>query len=89
MTIFSGVFTANGMSPVGTITGVEDIGAPTGATSGSNVSATYAISSTPTNGRGTFTGTIGGNAVVYVLSPSKFVLLSMSETNPAISIFEH
>jgi hypothetical protein len=89
VTIFSGAFTADGTSPSGTITGAEDIGAPSGATSGSNVSAAYSISSTPTNGRGTFTGTIGGNAIVYVLSPTKFVLASMSDTNPAISIFEH
>jgi len=88
VTIFSGEFTADGTSPSGTISGLEDIGAPSGASSG-NVTATYSISSTPTNGRGTFTGTIGGNAIVYALSPSKFVLLSTSETNPAISIFEH
>jgi hypothetical protein len=89
VSIFSGVFTANGTSPSGTITGTEDIGAPSGATLGSSVSAAYSISSTPTNGRGTFTGTIGGNAIVYVLSPSKFVLVSLNDTNPAISIFEH
>jgi hypothetical protein len=89
VSIFSGEFSANGTSPSGTITGVEDIGTPTGATSGSNVSATYSISSTPTNGRGTFTGTIGGNAIVYVLSPTKFVLVSLSDANPAIAIFEH
>jgi len=89
VSIFSGVFNANGASPSGTITGVEDIGAPSGATSGSSVSAAYSISSTPTNGRGTFTGTIDGNAIVYVLSPAKFVLISTNDINPAIAIFEH
>jgi len=89
VSIFSGTFNADGASPSGSITGVEDIGAPSGATSGSNVSAAYSISSTPTNGRGTFTGTIDGNAIVYVVSPTKFVLISTNDTNPAIVIFEH
>jgi len=89
VSIFSGLFNANGTSPSGSITGVEDIGAPSGATSGSNVSAAYSISSTPTNGRGTFTGTIDGNAIIYVLSPTKFVLISTNDINPAVAIFEH
>jgi hypothetical protein len=90
VTIFSGEFTANGVSPTGTISGSEDIGAPNGASSGISVSSTYSISSTPTNGRGTFTGSVGGSsAIVYVVSPTKFVLVSMSDPNPGVLIFEH
>ncbi|HWY07410.1 MAG TPA: hypothetical protein VNY24_11160 [Candidatus Acidoferrales bacterium] len=89
VTILSGEFTANGASPTGSITGSEDIGAPSGASSGVSVNATYSISATPTNGRGTFTGSIGGSsAIVYVVSPTKFVLVSTSDTNPAVLLFE-
>ena len=88
VTIFSGEFTANGASPSGTITGTEDIGSPSGASS-VGVSSTYSISSTPTNGRGTFTGTLGGSrAIVYVVSSSKFVVMSASDSNPAVLMFE-
>jgi hypothetical protein len=84
VTIFSGEFTADG---VGTISGTEDIGAPGGASS-TNVSTSYSVSSAPTNGRGSISGTIGGNGVVYVISPSKFVVISMSDANPAVLAFE-
>jgi hypothetical protein len=87
--IFSGEFTANGASPTGSISGSEDIGAPTGASSGVSVNSTYSISSTPTNGRGTFTGSVGGSSsIVYVVSPSKFVVVPMSDPNPAVLMFE-
>src|SRR4029077_2077400 len=67
--IFSGEFNASGASPTGNISGSEDIGAPAGASSGVNVSSAYSISSSPTNGRGTFTGSVGGaSAIVYVIS---------------------
>lgn len=90
VTIFSGEFSANGASPIGTIPGTEDIGAPAGASSGVSVSSTYSIASTPTNGRGTFTGSVGGtSAFVYVVSPNKFVVVSASDPNPAVLIFEH
>ncbi len=90
VTIFSGEFSANGASPIGTIPGTEDIGAPAGASSGVNVSSTYSIASTPTNGRGTFTGSVGGtSAFVYVVSPNKFVVVSATDPNPAVLIFEH
>lgn len=90
VTIFSGEFAANGASPSGSISGSEDIGAPGGASSGVSVSSMYSISSTPTNGRGTFTGSVGGNrAIVYVVSPSKFVVVSTSDPNPAVLVFEH
>jgi hypothetical protein len=88
VTNFSGEFTANGASPTGNITGIEDIGSPSGPTLNMPVNATYSISSSPTNGRGTMTGGIGGSAVVYVISPSKFVVCSMSDPNPAVLIFQ-
>ncbi len=87
--IFSGEFTADGASPTGNITGVEDIGAPSGASIGVAANATYTVSSTPTNGRGTIAGSFGGNGVLYVVSTSKFVAVSLSDTNPAVLMFEH
>lgn len=86
--IFSGEFAADGGSPTGTISGTEDIGALSGPSLGQAVSATYAVSSAPTNRRGVFNGTIGGSGVVYVLSPSKFVAVSLNDANPAVLIFE-
>jgi len=88
VTNFSGEFAADGASPTGNITGTEDIGAPNGPSLGVAVSGTYSISSTPTNGRGTVAGGIGGNGVLYVVSPSKFVVISLSDPNPAVLIFE-
>jgi hypothetical protein len=90
VTVFSGEFTADGTTPTGNITGHEDIGAPSGPVSGAALKATYSVSSSPTNGRGTMTvssGT-GGNAVIYFISPSKFVALSQNDPNPAILVFE-
>jgi len=86
--IFSGEFTADGAIPSGNVTGIEDIGAPSGPTLGTSVNATYSISSSPTNGRGTIAGNIGGSGVIYVISASKFVVASMDDANPAILIFE-
>jgi hypothetical protein len=88
VSIFSGEFTADGASPTGNIAGTEDIGAPSGPTLGTSVNATYSISSSPTNGRGTIAGNVGGNGVIYVISASKFLVASMSDPNPAILIFE-
>lgn len=80
-TILSGVFTADGASPTGTLTGTEDIGAPSGARLGVATTSTYSsISSYPsypgawTNGRGGISGDFPG--VIYVISPSKFIVLS-------------
>ncbi len=90
VTVFSGEFIADGTTPTGNITGHEDIGAPSGPVSGAALKATYSVSSSPTNGRGTMTvssGT-GGNAVIYFISPSKFVALSQNDPNPAILVFE-
>jgi hypothetical protein len=86
--IFSGEFTADGASPTGNITGIQDIGAPNGASTGVAANATYSVSSTPTNGRGTIAGSIGGNGIMYTVSPSKFVVVSLSDLNPAVLIFE-
>ena len=83
--IFSGEFTADGASPTGNISGTEDIGAPSGASLGMAANTTYSISSSPINGRGTIGGSLEG--IIYVISPSKFVVVS-SGTQPAISVFE-
>src|SRR6266850_804959 len=86
--IFSGEFTADGASPTGNIFGVEDIGAPIGTSLGIAANATYSVSSSPTNGRGTIAGSIGGNGIIYGISASKFVVVSLSDPNPAVLIFE-
>lgn len=89
VTVFSGEFTADGASP-GNLSGQEDVGAPSRTITGEAFHASYSVSSSPTNGRGTMTvssGT-GGNAVLYVISPTKFVALSQSDPNPAILVFE-
>ncbi|HXJ07843.1 MAG TPA: hypothetical protein VNH65_22295 [Candidatus Acidoferrum sp.] len=88
VSIFSGEFMADGASPTGNLTGVEDIGAPSGPSLGVTANATYSISAASTDGRGTTSGTIGGTGVLYVVSPSKFVVLSLSDPNPAVLIFE-
>jgi len=88
--VFSGEFSADGTTPTGNITGTEDIGAPTGPNQGAAFNATYSISPSPTNGRGTMTVTsgTGGNAVIYMISPSKFVAVSLNDPNPAVLDFE-
>jgi hypothetical protein len=90
VTVFSGEFAADGATPTGNMTGTEDIGAPTGPVSGQAFKATYSVTPSPTNGRGTMTvssGT-GGNAVIYMISASKFVALSLNDPNPAVLLFE-
>ena len=86
--IFSGEFTADGAAPNGNLAGTEDIGAPSGATLGDAVSATYSISSSPVNGRGIITGGIAGNGIIYAISPSKFIVVSLSDPNPAVLTFD-
>jgi len=88
VTIFSGEFSADGASPAGNITGTEDIGAPSGPSLAVPANATYSIFSAPTDGRGSIAGGIGGNGVVYVVSPSKFVVVSLSDPNPGVLLFE-
>jgi hypothetical protein len=110
-TIFSGVFTADGASPTGTLIGTEDIAAASGARLGVATTATYSSISSypaaaPTNGRGSVSGSFGaaGNfppdpynfpGVIYVISPSKFIILSAGNISgsgpvvyPVLLIFE-
>src|SRR6266852_1694407 len=88
--VFSGEFAADGASPTGNMAGAEDIGAPSGPVSGAAFKATYSVASPPTNGRGTMTVTsgTGGNAIIYMISPSKFVAVSQNDPNPAVLEFE-
>src|SRR6266550_3440738 len=88
--VFSGEFSADGATPTGNITGAEDMGVPSGPVSGATFKATYSVASSPTNGRGTMTVTsgTGGNAVIYMISASKFVAVSLNDPNPAVLIFE-
>jgi hypothetical protein len=88
--VFSGEFSADGAAPTGNITGAEDIGVPSGPVSGATFKATYSVASSPTNGRGAMTVTsgTGGNAVIYMISASKFVAVSLNDPNPAVLIFE-
>src|SRR5713226_6081849 len=90
VTVFSGEFAANGASPTGTMIGTEDIGAPSGPNPGVAFNATYSISPSPTNGRGmmTVTSGTGGNVVIYMISPSKFVAVSQNDPKPAVLDFE-
>jgi hypothetical protein len=90
VTVFSGEFSANGASSAGTMTGTEDISTPSNPNHGVAFNATYSISPSPTNGRGMMTVTTGtgGNVVIYMISPSKFVAISQSDPNPAILTFE-
>jgi hypothetical protein len=87
---FSGEFTTDGTSPRGNFTGTEDISNLSGPNSGVPFDATYAVSASPINGRGTITMTSGsgGSATMYVVSPSKFVVVPLSIPNPAIEIFK-
>jgi hypothetical protein len=87
--VFSGEFAADGASPTGNMTGAEDIGAPSGPVSGAAFKATYSVSPSPTNGRGTMavTSGTGGNAIIYMISASKFVAVSQNDPNPAILEF--
>jgi hypothetical protein len=90
VTVFSGEFSADGATSAGNISGAEDSGAPSGPVSGAPFKATYSVASSPTNGRGTMTissGT-GGNAIIYMVSASKFVVLPLNDPNPAIWDFE-
>src|SRR6266850_5312671 len=85
-TIFSGVFTADGTSPTGTLTGTEDVSAPSGARLGVATTAQY--SSISSEGIGSISGNFGaignfpappGNdfpGTICVISPSRFIVLS-------------
>jgi len=88
--VFSGEFSADGVTSTGNISGTEDVGAPSGAVSGAAFKAAYSVGSSPTNGRGTMTVTsgTGGNAVIYMISASKFLAVPLNDPNPAIWNFE-
>ena len=88
--VFSGEFSANGASPTGSLSGHVDIGAASGSQSGAAFAATYSVSSSPTNGRGTvnLTSPSGGSAVAYVVSATKFVVIPLNDPNPAVWEFD-
>lgn len=88
--VFSGEFSGDGANPTGHFTGAEDISNSNGTVAGTSVAETYSISSSPTNGRGTFnfTSPSGGNGIAYVVSPQKFVVVPMSDPNPTVWVFE-
>jgi Domain of unknown function (DUF4082)/Putative Ig domain/Bacterial Ig domain len=90
VTVFSGEFASDGATPTGNMTGAEDIGASSGPVSGAAFKAMYSVSPSPTNGRGTMTVTsgTGGNAIIYMISASKFVAVSLNDPNPAVLGFE-
>jgi hypothetical protein len=86
----SGQFTADGVSPEGTLTGTVDTVHAKGPDSGLAANATYSVAASPTNGRGTTSATSGPwtNSVIYVISPSKFVAMPVSDANPSMLLFE-
>jgi hypothetical protein len=87
---FSGEFTADGATPTGNVTGIQDVSNLSGPNSGVALNATYSVSPSPTNGRGTMsvTSPSAGSAILYVVAASKFVVLSLSDPSPAILVFE-
>lgn len=87
---FSGEFAADGASPTGSLNGAEDASNSTGPSQGVAYNATYSVSSSPTNGRGTMTVTsgTGGTAVIYMISPSKFVAVSQTDPYPVLMEFD-
>jgi hypothetical protein len=88
--IFSGEFTADGASPTGSISGIEDIGAPSGPSLAVPANATYSvsISSTYVNGKGWWYVNGSRTGIVYVISPSKFVVVSWDPSSQSLLIFE-
>ena len=89
--IFSGEFTADGASPTGNISGIEDIGAPSGPSLAVPANATYSvsISSTFVNGKGWWYVNGSRAGIIYVISPSKFVVVSWDPSSQSLLIFEH
>ena len=84
---FSGEFTADG---AGNINGAEDMGTLAGPVPDAPFMATYSITSFPVNGRGSMpiTSGSGGSAILYVISPTKFVATPLNDPNPAVWVFE-
>jgi len=78
-------------SPRG-ISGIEDIGAPSGPSLGVPANATYSISisSNLRNGKGWWYVNGSRAGLIYVDSPSKFVVLSWDPSSyQSLLIFEH
>jgi len=90
VTVFSGEFSADGASPSGNLTGTVDVSNAGGSAEGQAFAASYTVSTSPTNGRGSFTITSGsgGSAIAYVVSPSKFAMIPLNDPNPAVWFFE-
>jgi hypothetical protein len=90
VTVSSGEFTADGSSPTGNLVGTEDVNSSNGPSPGVSFKSTYSVTPSPTNGRGTLTVTspTGETAVLYMISPSKFVGIPLSQPNPAVLLFE-
>ncbi len=87
--IFSGEFSADGASPTGNISGIEDIGAPSGPTLAVAANYTYSISSPYVNGKGWWYVNGSRAGIVYVISPSKFVVVSWDPSSyQSLLIFE-
>ena len=88
--VFSGEFSADGVTPIGNVAGTEDIGAQSAPNPSVAFKGTYSVTSSPTDGRGTMTVTSGtvGNAVIYMISATKFVAVSLNDPNPAVLYFE-
>jgi len=55
---------------------------------GAPITAAYSISSSPTNGRGAVSDGLGWSGTAYILSKTKFVVVPLSDPNPAVIIFE-
>lgn len=90
--IFSGEFTADRASPTGNISGTEDIGAPSGPSLAVPANATYSvsISSTFVVGKGWWYVNGSRAGIIYVISPSKFVVQSWDPSGyESLLIFEH
>jgi hypothetical protein len=85
--IFSGEFTADGM---GNISGTEDIGAPSGPSLTVPFNATYSISTTYASGQGWWYVNGSRTGIVFVISPSKFVVVSWDPSSyQSLLMFEH
>lgn len=84
--VFSGVFSANGS----TLSGTVDEGLSSGPVPGAGFTASYSVSASPTDGRGMMSISTGseGSAVIYMISPSKFVVVPLQDPDPSIWIFE-
>jgi hypothetical protein len=88
--VSSGEFAADGASPTGNLTGTEDVSTSNGPSLNVPFNATCSVSPSPTNGRGTMTVTAptSETAVIYMISPAKFVGIPLSQPNPAVLLFE-